>query len=53
MISVSNFVPKLTMNIAKDSLLNEETKRKENGESSSTSEAYVTEKQEGCGISKS
>ena len=51
-ISLSNSVPKLTMDIVKDSLLNEEARRKEKGESSSSSEAYVSEKQEARGRSK-
>ena len=52
-ISLSNSVPKLTMDIVKDNLLNEKARRKEKGESSSSSSssAYVNEKQEVCGKS--
>ena len=51
MISLSNSIHKLTMQIVKDSLLNEEARRKEKGESS-PSEAYVSQKPEGRGRSK-
>ena len=45
-ISLSNSVSKLIVDIVKDSLIYEEAKRKEDGESSSSFDAYVSEKQE-------